>query len=284
MVVYQPATGKSLNFMRNVLLCVIFISLFVTACEKHDEILPVPPATPQSVPLAEPEPENIEEVKPAWNFTSELFQYGKFKGMPYRVLVPRNYDPTQNYPLHIFLHGIDERGTDNEQPLSAGAKNFQVDSVRTNYPAFIIFPQCPKEEYWFSEQVTNTLKGMIDAFAAENKIDQNKISIGGFSMGAYGTFAMVARYPGFFESAVAIAGDGDERSALSMAETSWQIFAGKKDDVVSSEASERMATALTKAGASVTFTLYPDADHHGTWRKAFATPDLFMKIFSADSK
>jgi predicted esterase len=110
------------------------------------------------------------------------------------------------------------------------------------------------------------------------------MSIGGFSMGAYGTFAMVAENPGFFQNAVAISGDGNENQASFMATTRWQIFAGKKDDVVPSTDTEEMASALKKAGASVSFTLFPDASHGNTWQKAFAGKDFFSTLFSTNHK
>lgn len=255
--------------------------LIISGCEKNDdEIFPLPPAT--EIPVPSPITQIAEPEKPSLNFEIETFQYATFSDMPYRVLVPRNYDPAKNYPLHIFLHGADERGTDNEQQLTLGASNFQVDSIRQNYPAFIIFPQCPKAFYWFSEPVTQTLKKLIDSFVSDNKVNKDKISIGGFSMGAYGTFAMVAQNKGFFEAAVAISGDGDVNKVSSMASTNWQIFAGENDVVVSSSKTEKMAMALEKAGASVSFTLFPGADHESTWLKAFSKPDFFFWIFSSD--
>ena len=264
----------------------VLMLMIISACEKDEEIIPVVPADEESVPpVAKPEISEggkDEQVKSSLNFDSELFQFGKFKKMPYRVLVPRNYDSTKVYPLHLFLHGLGERGIDNEQQLSVGSSHFLADSIRNNYPSFIIYPQCPATEYWFSDSVTQTLKDLIDEFVTNQRIDKEKISLGGFSMGAYGTFDMVARYPGFFEAAVAISGDGDEKKASDMAKTRWQIFAGQKDDVVASSKTEEMAKALEKVFASVSFTLYPYADHGHTWQKAFSEPDFFYLLFSED--
>ena len=36
----------------------------------------------------------------------------------YRILLPQNFDETKKYPLHLFLHGIGERGSDNKKQLT----------------------------------------------------------------------------------------------------------------------------------------------------------------------
>jgi predicted peptidase len=99
-------------------------------------------------------------------------------------------------------------------------------------------------------------------------------------MGAYGTYAMVAEFPDLFAAAVAISGDGDARKASRMKKTKWRIFAGKRDEIVSFGKSEKMAKALEEAGASVYYTLYPNADHAGSWILAFEEPDFCSWIFS----
>ena len=33
--------------------------------------------------------------------------------LPYRILLPVNYDSSKQYPLIVFLHGAGERGNDN---------------------------------------------------------------------------------------------------------------------------------------------------------------------------
>lgn len=277
----QISDLRELNkIMRKALYCLLAMLLSLTACERSEEILPAPAPRSENPPPPTNPKQYSEEEKPTPIVNSELYQYGTFRNMPYRFLAPRNYDAATIYPVHIFLHGIGERGTDNEKQLSAGAIYFQADSVRKKYPAFIVYPQCPTNLYWFSEEMLSTLEAFVDSLKSLHE-GKNQISIGGFSMGGYGTFAMVAAYPDLFEAAIAIAGDGDETQAERMVKTRWQLFAGAKDLIVPSARTEKMARALESAGASVYFKLYPTADHNTTLHQAFLEADFYRWIFDA---
>ena len=82
----------------------------------------------------------------------ELFQKKEFvyKGdtLRYRVLFPVNYDPSQEYPLALFLHGMGGRGSDNEKQLIHGASLFADEKNRLDYPSIVLFPQCPDNDFW----------------------------------------------------------------------------------------------------------------------------------------
>src|SRR5882762_2023845 len=72
----------------------------------------------------------------------------KDAGIPYRILYPLSFDTTKKYPLLIFLHGAYEKGNDNEAQLNIGGRFFLADSNRRNFPAIIVFPQCPLNDLW----------------------------------------------------------------------------------------------------------------------------------------
>ena len=46
------------------------------------------------------------------------------------------------------MHGAGERGNDNERQLTHGGKLFLDAATRKNYPAIIVFPQCPQKSFW----------------------------------------------------------------------------------------------------------------------------------------
>ena len=57
--------------------------------------------------------------------------------LPYRILLPQNYNINKHYPMVLFLHGAGERGSNNEKQLTHGAKMFLEDSIRKNYPSIV---------------------------------------------------------------------------------------------------------------------------------------------------
>jgi len=221
--------------------------------------------------------------------------------MPYRLLLPENYNPAKKYPLILFLHGAGERGSDNELQLVHGAKLFLRDSIRKNYPAIVVFPQCPASSYWSNVQFkTDTvlkkrimqfsvngeptiamklLINLLDKLKNEIKIDKRRIYAGGLSMGGMGSFELVSRKPKLFAAAFPICGGANPAIAKKLKQPAWWIFHGLKDNVVDPELSKQMAEALKRIGADVRLTLYPDANHN-SWDTAFAEKDLFLWLFS----
>jgi predicted peptidase len=225
--------------------------------------------------------------------------------MPYRVLLPVNYNQHKKYPLILFLHGAGERGNDNIKQLVHGADLFLKDSIRKNYPAIVVFPQCASESFWsnisyhydsvakkgiieFREggEPTRAMKLLMNLFTQlENNyaLDKARLYVGGLSMGGMGTFELTRRIPDTFASAFAICGGADTATAKKISNTAWRIFHGLKDNVVDPRFSIDMAAALKANGAEVLLKLYPD-DGHNSWDDAFKEPDFFSWMFSHKQK
>lgn len=43
--------------------------------------------------------------------------------LPYRILLPLNFDADTKYPMVLFLHGAGERGNDNEKAIGSWCEN-----------------------------------------------------------------------------------------------------------------------------------------------------------------
>jgi predicted peptidase len=219
--------------------------------------------------------------------------------LPYRVLLPENYDASKKYPLIIFLHGAGERGNDNEKQLVHGADLFLKEEVRKNFPAIVIFPQCSRSSYWSNvlrmhDSISRTFNFLKDGeptramqlaqlllnYILNNyPVNKKQVYVGGLSMGGMGTFEIVRRNPGIFAAAFAICGGADPATASSLKQTHWWIFHGLKDDIVNPDFSKNITSVLKKAGADVRLTLYPN-DNHNSWDDALSEKELLSWLFS----
>lgn len=236
----------------------------------------------------------------ASEFQEKSHKYGSHE-LQYRVLYPENYDENQKYPLVLFLHGAGERGEDNKKQLVHGSKLFLNAENRQKFPAIVIFPQCPTEDYWANVNIVrdetghrefNFIKGgkptvamqgvlsMVDSLSKVSTIDQDRMYVMGLSMGGMGTFELVSRRPKTFAAAAPICGGDNPKAAKKYAKRlPFWVFHGQKDDVVDPSHSKAMEEAIKKNGGDVKFTLYPNANHN-SWDSAFAEPDLLPWLFS----
>lgn len=215
------------------------------------------------------------------------------KTLPYRLLKPESYDPKQKYPLVIFLHGAGERGNNNEAQLVHGVPEFAKPENRQKYPCFLIAPQCPRGDRWADwdakQQTSKPLEPLrlvselIDQVQKEYSIDPNRIYVTGLSMGGYGTWDLIERYPDRFAAAVPICGGGDPSKAATIAKLPIWAFHGGKDPVVKPELSRTMVEALKKAGGQPKYTEYPDVAHD-SWVPAYREPEMFAWLFAQKRK
>lgn len=217
-------------------------------------------------------------------FSYEKFTNGKGDTLKYRQLFP-DYNPQRKLPLVIFLHGAGERGNDNEAQLKWGVPNFATDQNMQLHPAFVIAPQCPKNASWanitrdangsgiqMAKTATKQMElliALIQEFSKKFPVDTNRIYITGLSMGGFGTFDAIERYPNLFAAAVPVCGGGDISKASSIKHIPIWIFHGAQDATVSPSLSLSMVDALTKSGAKPGYTQYPEVGHF-SWIAAYS--------------
>ncbi|NNF35119.1 MAG: prolyl oligopeptidase family serine peptidase [Saprospiraceae bacterium] len=214
----------------------------------------------------------------------------------YNLLKPLSVDDDQLYPLVLFLHGAGERGNDNKAQLVHIAPIFKSDSIREKYPSFVVFPQCPKDEFWAAmEEIDGEWKpvssgpvdpslgrvmGVVDNMIDSYPIDTNRIYISGLSMGGFGTFDYLAREPKKFAAAIPICGGGDTAFAKNYAHVPMKIFHGADDQVVSPQLSRDVHQALLQAGAKeVEYVEFPGVGHDA-WTPAYQYEGLLDWMYS----
>ena len=210
--------------------------------------------------------------------------------LPYRLLKPVNPDALDRFPLIVFLHGSGERGSDNEAQIKHISDLALDPKNRGKYPCYVLAPQCPKRELWAEHNKDGTTIPkptvplqltieLIEKICRDFPIDKNRIYVTGLSMGGYGVWDLLARFPKKFAAAVPVCGGGDEKSAASIKHVPIWAFHGAKDEIVSPRQSRTMIKALQDAGGSPGYTEYPDIGHD-SWVQTYREPHLLPWLFS----
>jgi predicted peptidase len=208
--------------------------------------------------------------------------------LPYGLLQPLDLAKGQKYPLVIFLHGAAERGNDNEKNI----KHIQILFTRNTlnkYPCYVFAPQCPKKQVWstlmngkpFSATPTRPMEMLLqvlEKISVDYPIDHSRIYITGVSMGGFGTWDLMARYPFRFAAAVPICGGGDLKTIDKIKHIPVWAFHGAEDPTVPAEQSRKMIHALQDAGAFPGFTEYPGVQHT-SWHHAYKEPQLMVWLW-----
>lgn len=230
-------------------------------------------------------------------YSKEVFIKGS-DTLLYRLLLPENFDPAKEYPVLFFLHGAGERGNNNEAQLTHGGKLFQSERMRKEFPAIVVFPQCPTNDFWANVQFKNTnerfafqkggepgkamelLIDLVGSFRSLKYTDNDRLYVGGLSMGGMGTLEILRRKPKVFAAAFAICGGDNVENVKKYKKIPLWFFHGEKDNVVPVEKSKVVVAELQRLNApNVKLTLYPEANHN-SWDLAFAEPKLLPWLFS----
>jgi predicted peptidase len=236
--------------------------------------------------------QNIHAADVADRFQARMYQSKKYSLLPYRLLIPKNYDKTKKYPLVLFLHGSDERGTDNKKQLYVGLDIFASEAMMERYQCFIAAPQCPTEMKWadvdwkadrhvMRDNPTEALAMVMELvreLPKEFSIDTSRLYITGYSMGGFGAWEAIQRHPDIFAAAVPVCGGGDESQATRVAQIPIWAFHGALDPLVKVARSRNMINAVVMAGGMPRYTEYPDINHF-CWGLAFSNPELFEWLF-----
>lgn len=105
------------------------------------------------------------------------------------------------------------------------------------------------------------VKALIDSIILTNKIDEKRIYIIGASMGGFGTWDLICRYPTMFAAAIPVCGIGDIHMAKYILNIPIWVFHGEKDARVKVQYSRNIVMALQKEGGNPRYTEYPGLPH-----------------------
>lgn len=163
--------------------------------------------------------------------------------LPYRLLTPLHRRPSKKYPLVITLHNSSRLGNDNERQLEPLARIWLRPDIREKYPAYVVAPQFAKRS---SNYAMDPSRGVLGAFPSADlplvldlvkslvsnhpEIDDQRIYIVGYSMGASTGQHLMGLDPARFAALVAIAGVPDFSNTGGIADKPVWLIHGREDD------------------------------------------------------
>lgn len=190
----------------------------------------------------------------------------------YLVHLPEDYDvdPARRWPLVLFLHGAGERGADIDLVALHGPP--KLADAGHEFPFVLVSPQCPESSRWDAEPTV--LSRLLDEVSARYRIDSDRVSVTGLSMGGFGTWTLATRYPERFAAIAPICGGLWGQSAASIRDLPVWAFHGDADDVVPIAMTEEIVTELRSCGSDVRFTRYAGVGHD-SWTATYENSELY---------
>lgn len=167
--------------------------------------------------------------------------------MDYCLFMPEM--PVEGMPLIVFLHDGKEVGNVNalkDIGMISQAKQIYGD----DFP-FIGIAPCTWTDSWTADDISVTLKELIDSVAEKYFVDKDHIVVAGHGIGALGVWNVVGTYGDYFSAAAPISGKIKSFDAAKCAEVPIWAFTGDADAVNATKYEESAEYYMEKAVARI---------------------------------
>jgi predicted esterase len=126
------------------------------------------------------------------------------KIQPYGVYVPNSYDGSPA-PFHLLMHSL----SCSYNQYAVFTPN-QLRQIGDDRGAFLMTPEGRGPDGWYHDAAEVDLFEAWADLAHRYRLDSNRTTVGGYSMGGYGTFKTASQYPDLFARGFAVVGPADE--------------------------------------------------------------------------
>jgi predicted esterase len=219
-------------------------------------------------------------------FTDANFLYNHFRPATtdpqqgdwyFRMFVPPSYDPqgTEKYPVVIFLHGLGEvqgAGANQKQMANNGQYAFCQTAKQAIFPCFFILPATNGPDFIERSQ---TIPALLNALAAEYRIDLDRVVLTGLSYGGGHTIRLASAIPEVFCAAVPLSSNADATMTDGMLRLPMWYFTAKNDTATPPVTALSNARTRIGRGGKTIITLFNTGGHSAnTWPAAWGGPAL----------
>ncbi|MBR5454091.1 MAG: prolyl oligopeptidase family serine peptidase [Clostridia bacterium] len=204
--------------------------------------------------------------------------------LPYCLYVPENYSEEYAYPLFLYLHGAGVRGDDNGAQVSESIQDLFLPRNTPIYDSIAVFPLCDADSLWantdwivdtYSIDETEISRNMVavvellDYLIETYSINTSRQYVTGISMGGYGTWDIIARFPDRFAAAAPICGGGDPTKGEALKDMPIWVAHDIEDYIVNVVASQSMVNAIREAGGEKLIYQETQGYGHSPWKLTY---------------
>ena len=228
----------------------------------------------------------------------DAYEARVFDGLPYRLLLPADFEAARRYPLILNLHGGGGVGNDNRSNLRDWSVKFVDAAWRAKYPCIVVTPQAAgswsvkgeivpvmtealKQTYsqaWqgriekrnyppglMSDGPLTRAFALIDHLAEEFAVDTNRVYVLGHSMGGAGSWNAVWAAPERFAAAIPSAGGLlPWKDPAKFKNVPIWAFHGGSDPVVPTDFSREIFARIKEVGGNLKYTELKDVKHNAS--------------------
>lgn len=290
---------KNLKITLIVVIILVFLFIAVFSYKKWRAFI-IATAAPTQPPAAATSTQN-------YGYTTHTFRNAQGLTLTYELYMPLHYNPMQKYPLVLLLHGGGERSS----PKNTAAQNLHLllrktyvqvwsndytaaynPEIQQHWPCFVVVPQISQSQVWVNTSVQGgsyqqspqptpqlllTKELLVTLQHQYRSIDANRLYILGLSLGGYGVWDAIERWPDYFAAAVPIAGAGDPSKASALTHIPLWAFHGSDDNVVPVAGSRAMIAAIKNAGGDPRYTEFAGKSHE-IWDYVFSSSGTSMHV------
>ena len=183
---------------------------------------------------------------------------GRFVGQlqPYALYVPAKARPDGGWGLTLLLHSLSA----NYNQYSASKNQSQLGERGAG--TLVATPSGRGPDGFYTDIAeADTLEVWADV-ARRYDLDPDWAVVSGYSMGGFGTYRLLARWPDLFARGMSTVASADDLATLpSLRNTPIMAWAAALDELVPVTDTEETARALGRAGLRFVADLFPAADH-----------------------
>jgi hypothetical protein len=176
---------------------------------------------------------------------------------PYALYIPAKATPSRGWGLSMLPHSLSA----NYNQYSASRNQSQVGDAGDGY--LVATPSGRGPDSFYAGMGEADFFEVWADVARHYPIDVSRVTVTGYSMGGFGTYRMLARWPDLFAAGFSVVGipGAAEPMLAGLRNTPLMMWNAAADELVNVRDAEAAAEALTALGLRFVYWLFPSADH-----------------------